>query len=151
MLATGSLGSVVRKPNRSAVSTPVFILRTQVHPAAHIPAKTANGRSSEKANHTSPLAALLNSLKLVKGTRQRFAGPSQRCQCLLAVLRMFVVPASGSRRSSSLKSTGKPLASSFAARFFAASISANWEDGMPHRAIAISRAPSALVRTMGAS
>jgi hypothetical protein len=49
----------------------------------------------------------------VNGTRQRFSGPSHRCQCLLAVLRIFVVPLSGSNRSSSLKSTGWPLASSF--------------------------------------
>jgi hypothetical protein len=34
--------------------------------------------------------------KDVNGTRHRFSGPSQRCQCLLVVLRMFVVPLSGS-------------------------------------------------------
>lgn len=61
---------------------------------------------------------LLNSLNDVNGTTQRCSIPSHRCQCLLLVLRMFVVPLSGSSRSSSLKSTVLPLASSFAARFF---------------------------------
>jgi hypothetical protein len=53
--------------------------------------------------------------KLVNGTRQRFSGPSQRFQWALFTLRMLVVPLSGSIRSSSLKSMGLPLASSFAA------------------------------------
>jgi hypothetical protein len=64
-------------------------------------------------------------------------------------LRMFVVPPSGSIRSNSLKSTGLPLASSFAARFLVASISAGCDDGMPQRAVASFR-PSAPARTIGA-
>ena len=43
------------------------------------------------------------------GTRHRLAGPSQRSQCLLAVLRTLVVPLSGSMRSSCLKSTSLPF------------------------------------------
>jgi hypothetical protein len=64
-------------------------------------------------------------------------------------VRMLVVPLSGSIRSSSLKSNCLPLASSFAARFAVASISAFDDDGMPHRAIVSSRPPSTL-RTIGA-
>jgi hypothetical protein len=48
----------------------------------------------------------------------------------------------GSRRISSLKSTGLPLASSFFARFLVAFISAFWDDGMPQRAITSSRPTS---------
>jgi hypothetical protein len=77
------------------------------------------------------------------------SGPSQRCQWLLLVLRMLVVPLSGSIRSSSLKSTVLPLASSFSARFLVASISAFAEDGMPQRAMTSSR-PSVALRTIGA-
>ena len=62
---------------------------------------------------------------------------------------MFVAPLSGSIRSSSLKSTVLALACSFSARFLVASISAFCEDGMPQRAIAISR-PAAPLRTIGA-
>jgi hypothetical protein len=92
-----------------------------------MPAKNISGRLSSRANHTggrAPLGRTSFSEKLVKGTTQRLSRPSQRCQCLEAVLRMFVVPASGSMRRSSLKSTGLPFASSFAARFLALSISA---------------------------
>jgi hypothetical protein len=39
---------------------------------------------------------------------------------VFAPLRMLVVPPSGSIRSNCLKSTGLPLASSFAARFYCA-------------------------------
>jgi hypothetical protein len=46
----------------------------------------------------------------VTGARQRFSGPSQRCQCLLSVLRTLVVPLSGSIFRSSLKSNSAPLA-----------------------------------------
>jgi hypothetical protein len=46
---------------------------------------------------------------------------------------MFVVPASGSMRRSSLKSTGLRFASSLAARFLALSISARCDDGMPRQ------------------
>jgi hypothetical protein len=62
---------------------------------------------------------------------------------------MLVVPLSGSMRSSSLKSTGLALASSFAARFLVASMSACADEGMPQRAVTSSR-PSAPVRTIGA-
>jgi hypothetical protein len=92
---------------------------------------------------------LADSRKLLNGTTQRCAGPSHRVQCLLFTLRMLVVPPSGSIRSSCLKSTGLPLASSFAARFLVASISACCDDGMPQRAVASSR-PSAPLRTLGA-
>jgi hypothetical protein len=91
----------------------------------------------------------LNSLNELNGTTQRFSTPSHRGQCLLFTLRMLVVPLSGSIRSNSLKSTGLPLASSFEARFFVASISACAEDGMPQRAVASSPL-SAPLRTMGA-
>jgi hypothetical protein len=62
------------------------------------------------------------SLKLVNGTRQRFAGPVQRRQCGEPTLRMFV--------------TGAPPDCG--------------GDGMPQRAMASSRSPSAPVRTIGA-
>ncbi|KRR04334.1 hypothetical protein CQ10_39185 [Bradyrhizobium valentinum] len=55
----------------------------------------------------------------------------------------------GSIRSSSLKSTGLPFASSFAARFLVAAIRACCDDGILHRAVASSR-PSAPLRTIGA-
>jgi hypothetical protein len=112
-------------------------------------AKQAIGRVSSSANQTSPPSVLLNSLNELKGTTQRCSGPSHRVQCLLVTLRMLVVPESGSIRSSCLKSTGLPLASSFAARFLVASIKACCDDGMPQRAVASSR-PSAPVRTIGA-
>lgn len=52
-------------------------------------------------------------------------------------------------RSSSLKSTGFPFASSLAARFFVASMRASCEDGIPHRANANS-GPSGALRMIGA-
>lgn len=64
------------------------------------------------------------SLKLVNGARQRSSGSSHRFQWLLLVLRMLVVPLSGSICNSSLKSTVLLLASSFFARFLVASMSA---------------------------
>src|ERR1700681_4517026 len=102
-----------------------------------MPAKQARGRLSSSANQMSPPSALLNSLNELNGTTQRFSVPSQRVQCLLFTLRMFVVPPSGSIRSSSLKSTVLPLACSFSARFLVASISAFDDDGIPHRAVAL--------------
>ena len=84
----------------------------------------------------------------VNGTRHRFAGPSHRFQCMLEVLRMFVTPLSGSDRSISVKTTRWPLASSFTARL-ADSISANCDDGIPQRAITISRSPVALRTNRG--
>jgi hypothetical protein len=114
-----------------------------------MPAKQTRGRLSSSANQMSPPASRLNSLKDDIGTTQRFSTPSHRAQCLLLVLRMLVVPLSGSIRSSSFKSTWLPLAWSFAARFVVTSISAFEDDGMPHLAIASSRPPSTL-RTIGA-
>ncbi len=103
------------------------------------------------ANHTGTFLPSIVSYSEndVSGTRQRLSGPSHRFQWLLLVLRMLVVPLSGSIRSSSLKSTVLPLASSFSARFFVASISAFDEDGMPQRAMATSR-PLVALRTIGA-
>src|SRR6195952_2793511 len=100
-----------------------------------MPAKQARGRVSSSANQMSPPSALLNSLKELNGTTQRFSTPSQRVQCLLFTLRMLVVPPSGSIRSNSLKSTVLPLACSFSARFLVASINAFEDDGMPQRAV----------------
>src|SRR6185436_21020420 len=94
-------------------------------------------------------SVLLNSLKELNGTTQRFSTPSQRVQCLLFTLQMLVVPPSGSILSNSLKSIGLPLACSFSARFLVASINAFDDDGMPHRAVASSR-PSGPLRTIGA-
>jgi hypothetical protein len=89
------------------------------------------------------------SLNDVSGTRQRFAGASHRFQCALLTFRIFVVPLLGPSRSSSLKSTALPFASSFSARFLVASISAFCDDGMPQRAITSSR-PASPLRTIGA-
>jgi hypothetical protein len=68
---------------------------------------------------------------------------------LLVTLRTLVVPPSGSIRSNSLRSTVFPLNFNFYARFLVASVGAFCDDGMPHRAIAISR-PSGALRTIGA-
>src|SRR5258706_14196469 len=122
----------------SLVVSPSLTFRTDVQ-LIQIPAKQARGRVSSSANQISPPSALLNSLKELNGTTQRFSVPSHRVQCLLFTLRMLVVPPSGSIGSSSLKSTGLPLACSFSARFLVASISAFDDDGIPHRALASSR------------
>src|SRR6195256_776963 len=114
-----------------------------------MPAKQARGRVSLSANQISPPSALLNSLKELNGTTQRFSVPSHRVQCLLLTLRMLVVPPSGSIRSNSLKSTVLPLACNFSARFLLASINAFDDEGIPHRAVASWR-PSAPLRTIGA-
>src|SRR6202048_1267176 len=116
----------------SFVVSPSLTFRTDVQ-LVQMPAKQARGRSSSKANQMSPPSALLNSLKELNGTTQRLSAPSHRVQCLLFTLRMLVVPQSGSIRSNCLKSTGFPLASSFAARFLVASIRACCDDGVPHR------------------
>jgi hypothetical protein len=144
---TSAFGSVVRNAKMSLVVSPSLTFRTDVQ-LVQMPAKQASGRVSSSANQISPPSALLNSLKL-NGTTQRFSAPSHLVQCLLFTLRMLVVPPSGSVRSSFLKSMVLPLASSFAARFLVASISAFDDDGMPHRAVASSR-PSAPLRTIGA-
>lgn len=97
----------------------------------------------------SPPSTLLNSLKLLNGTTQRCSGPSHLVQCLLFTFRMLVVPPSGSIRSNSLKSTDLPLACSFSARFFVASISTFEDDGIPHRAVASSRAVGSVAHDRG--
>jgi hypothetical protein len=92
-------------------------------------AKKANGLSSASANHTGsglPAGPGAFSLNDVNGTRQRQAGPSQRRQCGLAVLRTLVTPLS----------TFLPC-------------KAKAGDGMPQRAFANSRTPSGAVRTIG--
>jgi hypothetical protein len=132
----------------SLAVSPSLTFRTDVQ-LVQMPAKQASGRVSSSANQMSPPSGLLNSLNELNGTTQRCSGPSHRAQYLLFTLRMLVVPPSGSIRSNSLKSTGLPLASSFAARFLVASISACCDDGMPQRAVASSR-PSASTRTIGA-
>jgi hypothetical protein len=71
----------------SLVVSPYLTLRTDVQ-LAQIPAKQARGRVSSNANQMSPPSALLNSLKELNGTRQRFSTPSHRVQCLLFTLRM---------------------------------------------------------------
>ena len=57
-----------------------------------IPAKQNSGRSSARANQVGVFRGLVSSHSQndVAGTRQRLAGPSQRRQCGLAVLRIFV-------------------------------------------------------------
>src|SRR3978361_677826 len=101
----------------SFVVSPSLTFRTDVQ-LVQIPAKQARGRLSSRANQMSPPSALLNSLKELNGTTQRFSAPSHLVQCLLFTFRMLVVPPSGSIRSSSLKSTVLPLACSLSARFF---------------------------------
>src|SRR6202043_1817668 len=107
----------------SLVVSPSLSFRTEVQ-LVQMPAKQARGRVSSSANQMSPPSALLNSLNELNGTTQRFSAPSHLVQCLLFTLRMLVVPPSGALRSSSVKSTDLPLACSFSARFFVASISA---------------------------
>src|SRR3954470_23355509 len=149
MAPTSALGSVVRKAKRSLLVSPSLTFLTDVQ-LVQMPAKQARGRVSSSANQMSPPSTLLNSLKELNGTTQRFSTPSQRAQCLLFTLRMLVVPPSGSILSNSLKSTVLPLASSFSARFLVASMSAFDDDGIPHRAVVSSRPPDPL-RTIGAS
>src|ERR1700692_4853163 len=129
MAPTSAFGSVVKNAYRSLVDSPSFTFRTDVQ-LVQIPAKQASGRVSSSANQMSPPSALLNSLNELKGTTHRFSTLSHLVQCLLFTLRMLDVPPSGSIRSSSLKSTGLPLACSFAARFFVASIRACCDEGL---------------------
>ena len=120
------------------------------------PARPEAGEDRERppprpsANQMSPPASRLNSLKLVNGTTQRLSGPSQRRQCVDAVLRIFVVPASGSTLRRVGKSTSLPFARSLSARLAAASNSAFCDDGIPHRAMTSSR-PSGPERAIGAA
>ena len=70
---TSSFASVVRKPNRSAVTSPSATFRVEVH-VVQTPAKNASGRSSTSTNHTVtalPSGPLSFSEKDVKGTRHR--------------------------------------------------------------------------------
>src|ERR1700722_568837 len=146
MVPTSAFGSVVRNAKRSLVVSPSLTFRTDVQ-FVQMPAKQTSGRLSSSANQMSPPSALLNSLKELNGTTQRFSGPSHLVQCLLFTFRMLVVPPSGSIRSNSLKSTGLPLACNFSARFLVASISAFDDDGIPQRAI-VSSWPSVPLRTI---
>src|SRR5664279_34534 len=108
MAPTSAFGSVVRKAKMSLVVSPSLTFRTDVQ-LVQMPAKQARGRESSSANQISPPSSLLNSLKELNGTTQRFSTPSQRVQCLLLTLRKLVVPPSGSIRSNSLNSTDLPL------------------------------------------
>src|SRR3546814_1117744 len=93
---TSRLGSVVRNPNRSHVTSPSFSFRTDVH-VVQIPAKKASGRASDKANHTGgrePSGITSFSEKLVNGTTHRLSTPSQRRQCGDDVFLTLVTPAS---------------------------------------------------------
>ena len=94
-----------------------------------MPANTARGLLSSRANQVGTFmpSIVSYSLKLVTGTRQRCSGPSQRRQCGDFTFRMFVTPGSVLRPSKT-----------------------NCGDGIPQRAIASSRSPSAAFRTMGA-
>src|SRR5205814_3830965 len=85
MAPTSTLGSVVRNAKMSLVVSPSFTFRTDVQ-LVHMPAKQASGRVSSSANQISPPSALLNSLKELNGTTQRFSAPSHRVQCLLFTL-----------------------------------------------------------------
>lgn len=138
---TSAFGSVVRNAKRSLVVSPSFTFRTT--------SNWARCRRSRRGDGFHRVRTGYHSLNELNGTTQRFSGPSHLFQCLLFTLRMFVVPPSGSIRSSSLKSTGLPFASSFAARFLVASIKACCDDGIPDRAVASSR-PSGPLRTIGA-
>ena len=101
--------------------SPSLTFRTDVQ-LVDMPAKHASGLVSSSANQMSPPLALLNSLNELNGTTQRCSGPSQRVQCLDFFFRMLVVLESGSIQSNSSKSIVLPLACSFSARFFVASI-----------------------------
>jgi hypothetical protein len=125
---TSVFASVLRKAKRSFVVSLSLTFRTEVQ-FTHEPAKQASGRVLSRANQMSPPAALLNSLNDVKGTTHRCSVPYHRAQCLLAMLRMLVVPPSGSIRSSCLKSNSLPLDSILAARFCVASSIAFDDDG----------------------
>src|ERR1700709_2402574 len=113
----------------SVLTSPSLAFRTLVQ-LAQSPAKHNNGLLSFEANQTGAFLPSIVSYSEndVNGTRQRFSGPSQRFEWGLLTFRMFVVPPSGSIRSSSLKSTDFPLASSFWARFLVASINAFCDD-----------------------
>src|SRR3569623_3113998 len=108
MAPTSAFGEVVRKPKRSASTSPSLTLRTDFHFGTHMPAKKFSGRSSLNANQMSPPSALLNSLNEENGTTQRFSTPSQRRQCGEAVLRIFVTPGSRFDAANSFRGVGMP-------------------------------------------
>src|SRR6478752_3878803 len=88
MAPTSALGSVVRKAKRSLVVSPSLTFRTEVQ-FVQMPAKQTRGRVSSSANQMSLPSVLLNSLKELNGTTQRFSAPSHLVQCLLFTLRML--------------------------------------------------------------
>src|SRR6202021_2572723 len=99
-------------------------------PPGQMPAKKGSGRLSSNANHTGggePSGKTSFAAKLVKGTMQRLSTPSHRRQWDDLTLRMLVTP--GSVFLPAMAKVG---------------------DGMPQRAMASSRTPSAAVRTIGA-
>ena len=114
--------------------TPAFIDPRVPVQGVHSPAKKNKGRLSSKANQCSGLRFVTGSgrcpysEKAVAGTTQRWAVPSQRRQCGLAVLRMFVTPVSGA--SGAFRNCGGV--------------------GMPQVSRASSR-PSGVLRTTGAA
>jgi hypothetical protein len=95
----------------SVVISPSFAFRTLVH-LVQSPAKLSRGRVSSAANQIGVFLPSIVSYSEndVNATRHRLSGPSQRFQWALPTFRMFVVPLSGSSRSSSLKSTDLPFA-----------------------------------------
>ena len=111
------------------VVSPSLSFRTDVQPAVQMPAKTASGRLSSKANQTGgrePSGSCSFSEKLVNSTTQRLSTPNHRRQCGDFTLRTLLTPGS----------VFLPL-------------SAMAGEGMPQRAIASSRLPCRL-RTTGA-
>ena len=98
--------------------SPTFL--TEAH-GVHTPAKTARGRVSSRANQMSPPSALLNYLKGMNGTPQRFSTTSHRLQCFEDEFRMLFTPESGSILRSSFKSASFLLARSLPASLDAAS------------------------------
>src|SRR5271170_764499 len=124
-----ALGSVVRKPKRSFVVWRSLTFRTDVQ-RVQMPAKKASGRLSSNANHTGGRESFGKtsfSTKLVNGMMQRLSTPSHRRQWGDLTLRMLVTP--GSVFLPAIAKAG---------------------EGMPQRAMASSRKPSAAVRTIGA-
>ena len=104
IVPTSAFGSVVRNAKMSLVVSPSLALRTDVQ-LVQIPAKQARGAAFVEGEPDVAAPALLNSLKELNGTTQRFSVPSQRVQCLLFTLRILVVPPSGSIFSNCWKST----------------------------------------------
>ena len=135
------LGVRLRREEREDVvgGLALLDLPTEVQ-LVQMPAKQARGRLSSKANQMSPPSALLNSLKELNGTTQRFSTPSHLVQCLLFTLRMLVVPPSGSIRSSSVKSTVFLSPCSFSARRCRAANSASAASSCSAMAAAAPRA-----------